>query len=426
MKKIVFGMAMLAGAGALAATVSNVAVTPTGAGLGPVEITYDLDAAAIVTFDVTTNGVSIGQGAANAGGDVNRYTLAGTGKRIFWMPHRDWEGHDLAGVQVKVTAWDLGVPPPYMVAEIHGGDVQYYASADLIPDGGVTNRKYKTSHLVMRKVPAKDVVWTAGSRSGYASTAVREQMHRVKLSADFYIGVYAFTQGQFESVTNAGNQSATMSFANHELYPLTKYSLQKFRGALRGTSATPTATSLLGVLRARTGLAFDLPNATQWEFACRAGVADNVNVSGAAIGDVAWHSGNWRDDPALSANGAHAVGQKLPNAFGLYDMQGNTMEASIDMIITDTEAGWQATFGSVVGTDTDGESIYGDPTVPTSTSSSATIVSMNGPYDNTPGDNNRSFSPGRKAAGRNFTTDNDGLLGFRLICPVANAGRLEP
>ena len=425
MKKVILIVGICLATWTFAATVSNVAVAPTGAGTGPVEITYDLDEAAVVTFDVTTNGVSIGQGAANAGGDANRYTLAGTGKRIFWMPHRDWEGFGLADVQVKVTAWSLDNPPPYMVAEIHGGDVQYYATADLIPDGGVTNRKYKTSHLAMRKVPAKDVIWTAGSRSGYASTAVREQMHRVKLSADFYVGVYAFTQGQFESTTNAGNKSATMSFANHELYPLTKYSLQKFRGALRGTSATPTDTSLLGVLRARTGLAFDLPNATQWEFACRAGAADNVNVSGAAIGDVAWHSGNWSGDPALSANAAHAVGQKLPNAFGLYDMQGNTMEASIDMIVTDNETSWRATFGSVVGTDTDGESIYGDPTVPTSTSSTAAIACMNGPYDNAPGDNSKNFSPARKAAGRTLTTDNDGLLGYRLVCPVANAGRLQ-
>ena len=398
MKRTILLASVCLAAWTFAATVSNVAVNPTGAGLGPVEITYDLDEAAIVTFDVTTNGVSIGQGAANAGGDANRYTLAGTGKRIFWMPHRDWEGHDLAGVNVLVRAWSLDVPPPYMVAEIHGGDVQYYASADLIPDGGVTNRKYKTSHLVMRKAPAKDVVWTAGSRNGYASTAVRELMHRVKLSADFYIGVFAFTQGQFESVTNAGNQSSTMSFANHELYPLTRYSLLKFRGALRGTRATPTATSLLGVLRSRTGLAFDLPNATQWEFACRAGVANNVNVSGAALGDVAWHSENWSADPALFANGAHAVGQKLPNAFGLYDMQGNTMEASIDMIVADNEASWRATFGSVVGTDTDGESIYGDPVASTTTSETATIACLNGPYDNAPGDNNRNFSPARKAA----------------------------
>ena len=166
MKRILLGMTILVGAGALAATVSNVAVNPTGAGTGPVEVTYDLDAAAIVTFDVLTNGVSIGQGAANAGGDANRYTLAGTGKRIFWMPHRDWEGHDLAGVQVQVKAWDVDAPPPYMVAEIHGGDVQYYASADLVPDGGVTNRKYKTSHLVMVKVPAKDVLWTMGVYGG--------------------------------------------------------------------------------------------------------------------------------------------------------------------------------------------------------------------------------------------------------------------
>ena len=419
MKRILLGMAILAGAGALAATVSNVAVNPTGAGTGPMEVTYDLDTAAIVTFDVLTNGVSIGQGAANAGGDANRYTLAGTGKRIFWMPHRDWEGHDLAGVQVQVKAWDVDVPPPYMVAEIHGGDVQYYASADLIPDGGMTNRKYKTSHLVMVKVPAKDVLWTMGSTAANASTASREVMHRLKLSSDFYMGIYEFTAGQFMSVTNLTNPSSTKNLANAGVYPLETFSYRKMRGDYKHVSANPTATSVMGVLRARTGLAFDLPNAAQWEFACRAGHPGNV-VVGNDIEESAWISNNWQEDPALSANSPHEVGLRRKNDFGIYDMQGNILELTVDFV-TSSESATVATFGIAIGTDTDGQSIYGDPPVQTAV---ANISRLGGCYyESRTQDNGTRFSPGRHAAGTGIDgAGND--VGFRLICPVANGGRL--
>ena len=423
MKRILLGMTILVGAGALAATVSNVAVNPTGAGTGPVEVTYDLDAAAIVTFDVLTNGVSIGQGAANAGGDANRYTLAGTGKRIFWMPHRDWEGHDLAGVQVQVKAWDVDAPPPYMVAEIHGGDVQYYASADLVPDGGVTNRKYKTSHLVMVKVPAKDVLWTMGSTAANACTAAREVMHRVKLSSDFYMGIYEFTAGQFMSVTNLSNPTATKDLANAGCYPLTHYSYANMRGALKHNSANPTATSLMGVLRARTGLAFDLPNAAQWEFACRAGHSGSILV-GNKIEDSAWVYENWQEDPALAANSPHEVGLRARNDFGLYDMQGNILELTIDYI-TKSDAETIATFGNSIGTDTDGQPIYGDP--PVQTSSNGSNISRCGGcyYEKTAltYDRGTRFSPGRHAGGTDYSTVSTDA-GFRLICPVANGGRL--
>jgi hypothetical protein len=69
---------------------------------------------------------------------------------------------------------------------------------------------------------------------------------------------------------------------------------------------------------------FRLPTEAEWEYACRAETTtrfywgDDPNYI--QINDNAWYSGNKEGDYA------HVVGQKLPNAFGLYDMSGNVME----------------------------------------------------------------------------------------------------
>ena len=74
----------------------------------------------------------------------------------------------------------------------------------------------------------------------------------------------------------------------------------------------------------KTGKAFRLPTNWEWETACRSGsdgdyclLSDGTDITEENLDKVAWFE---------SYKSTHAVGQKLPNAFGLYDMHGNVWE----------------------------------------------------------------------------------------------------
>jgi formylglycine-generating enzyme required for sulfatase activity len=66
---------------------------------------------------------------------------------------------------------------------------------------------------------------------------------------------------------------------------------------------------------------YRLPTEAEWEYACRAGSTTRFSFGDveANLGEYSWHYGNSVDKP-------HPVGQKQPNAWGIYDMYGNVYE----------------------------------------------------------------------------------------------------
>jgi len=127
--------------------------------------------------------------------------------------------------------------------------------------------------------------------------------HQVKVNS-FAIGKYPITQEQYQAVM--GNNPSY--FENNPQNPVEQVSWDDAQDFCQKLSEI-------------TGKNYRLPTNSEWEYACRAGTTthyyfgDNDNQ----LGDYAWYYGNSQDK-------THPVGQKRPNAWGLYDMYGNVCE----------------------------------------------------------------------------------------------------
>ena len=298
---------------------------------------YSNDIPAIVTFDVLTNGVSIGgRNLRYCVGDVNTYVVAGE-HTLTWRPDKAWPGQKITdgSVQFAVTAWATNAPPDYMALDLEvNGRIAFYPSEGALPYD-VSNDVYRTTQMLFRKCPAAGVTWRIGSpltEPGRDSTAAREVPHSVSFTEDYYIGVYPLTQGQYKFI-NARRTSA-VSYTSYYAdsvdspkYPFYGLNFADCRGKKvadginwdrENRSLAVSSASLCGLLRAMGGNAvdFDVPTEAQWEYACRAGTGTAFNNGSASdMSDVGWYDGNSGGTP-------HAVGTKNPNAWGIYDMHG--------------------------------------------------------------------------------------------------------
>lgn len=339
--------AALGGASAAEVTVSSVVQNPV---TRHVTVSYSLaDGPAIVTFEVTTNGVSAGADKARfAYGDVYR-KVSGDGSHSFTWPLAEaWpDAPALESMAVVVKAWSLDAPPPYMVLDLIGNfGIAFYPAEEAMPYP-VGNMLYKTSSMVFRKIPASGVTWTMGDDRSTARTR-----HRVAFTHDYYIGIYPVTLQQYSLVASMKDYSPAQALSNTELAKayqgdLTPYGRARpvvgpsFKYYLRGSVSTaaynwPVGRSVassmfMQAMRNRFPMTFDLPTSAQWEYACRAGRGTDFNDGSSSSGaGVGWFVENNAEDPEWVEGLPHAVGLKKPNAWGLYDMHGNVFEMTLD------------------------------------------------------------------------------------------------
>ncbi|MHC4504034.1 MAG: protein kinase domain-containing protein, partial [Planctomycetota bacterium] len=132
---------------------------------------------------------------------------------------------------------------------------------------------------------------------------VERPKHEVAITRGFYIGEYEVTQAQYEAVM--GGNPSKWKEPNRPVEQVTWHQAAEF--CRRATE--------------RTRRQVRLPTEAEWEYACRAGSTGRYCFGNdeTGLGDYAWHGGN-------CGGQTHPVGQKKPNAWGLYDTHGNVWE----------------------------------------------------------------------------------------------------
>ncbi|MDR3177301.1 MAG: formylglycine-generating enzyme family protein [Desulfovibrio sp.] len=125
-------------------------------------------------------------------------------------------------------------------------------------------------------------------------------VHRVEISRAFYLGKHEVTQGQWTQI-----MGKNPSWFTGENLPVEQVFWDEAQEFIRR----------LNLKEGRDG--YRLPTEAEWEYAARAGL--DSDPSGEELGEIAWYAEN--------AGGAtHPVGEKKPNALGIYDMLGNVNE----------------------------------------------------------------------------------------------------
>jgi len=194
-------------------------------------------------------------------------------------------------------------------------------------------------------------------------------VRRVRISKPFYIGRYEVTQAQWKAMMGQVSNS-----------------LKEIDLPVEGIPWSKTV-DFCRRLSERELETFRLPTEAEWEYACRAGnmTAYSFGDAPSSLGQYAWFNSN-------SNHETHPVGQKKPNAFGLYDMHGNVWEWCSD---------WY-------------DEYYADSTVdPAGPSEGASRILRGGSWFCTPG-------PCRSAnRGWNTPETRDDDVGFRIVleCP---------
>jgi formylglycine-generating enzyme required for sulfatase activity len=133
-------------------------------------------------------------------------------------------------------------------------------------------------------------------------------VHEVRISKPYYLGVYEVTNGDGKAVK--GFVPSTWKDDNLPIESVTWDEAVAFCEALSALPAERQA-----------GRVYRLPTEAEWEYACRAGTttAYSFGDDESLLGDFAWFGAN-------AGGSTHPVGQKKPNGWGLYDMQGNVWE----------------------------------------------------------------------------------------------------
>ena len=141
------------------------------------------------------------------------------------------------------------------------------------------------------------------------ANADEKPQHRVRITKPFYLGKYPVTQEQWQAVM--GNNPSRFKGPRNPVEQVTWADSQVFLKKLNAKSAGGKGR-------------FALPTEAQWQYACRAGSTTRYCFGDdpSQLGDYTWYEKN--------CDKTQPVGEKKPNAWGLYDMHGNVHQWCAD------------------------------------------------------------------------------------------------
>lgn len=173
-----------------------------------------------------------------------------------------------------------------------------------------TSSQPKAGDVITNLIGMKLVYIPAGNflmgspSSEYDRNSNEGPQHNVLISKGFWMGICEVTQTQYKAVM--GKYPSEFSGVGNPVERINWMDAMRF----------------CKKLGRKEGKRYILPTEAQWEYACRAGTETPSYFSDdrrSSLDDYVWHSGN-------SGKSTHPVGQKRPNDFGLYDMNGNVRE----------------------------------------------------------------------------------------------------
>jgi formylglycine-generating enzyme required for sulfatase activity len=142
-------------------------------------------------------------------------------------------------------------------------------------------------------------------------------VHKVRLSKPFYLGKYEVTRSEWKAIMDP---SPSKLPDDRKPIAVVSWDLcQEFLKKLNAQLPSPSGRAAGGDVH----LKFAFPTEAHWEYACRAGTKTRFyhgdDQRYRKLADIAWFDAN-------SDGKTHPVGEKKPNAWGLYDMSGNVAE----------------------------------------------------------------------------------------------------
>lgn len=169
------------------------------------------------------------------------------------------------------------------------------------------------------RIPAGSFLMGSPDRDAEGNATEKPQ-HRVTLSRPFLLGRFEVTQAQWEAVMGRNPYDDQRS---NPYYGLPGMAERLRKPDHPATVSWNDAQAFIARLNLREGhQRYRLPTEAEWEYAARAGTTTRYSFGdeSSRLRTYAWFGEDF------ATGSTHAVGQKLPNPWGLNDMHGNVWE----------------------------------------------------------------------------------------------------